>query len=143
MERNATGPQAWPSKLPFNVIPASKLIMSPHVASRSEHDRVAREEVSRQLEQLAHSLSPVNIVRPGAVGYWPTSGHEAGRTHKKLHVSRMIVCVVAAVALIAAMTVSFVLGRCYERRKWKAHAEAHESAGFTDDERRRLVECNE
>ncbi len=59
-----------------------------------------------------------------------------------VYVSRTVVLVTA---LIATITTSFTLGRCYiyERRQWKGHSALQAGAAFTIDERRRLVESNE
>jgi phosphoglycerate dehydrogenase-like enzyme len=141
-ELHATGPTAWPSKLPFNEISPFKLITSPHVASRSEHDRMARlQEVTRQLDRLEHNLPPANIIRPSSVGYWPVRDH--GDAHTPWTRYRPSRTVLSVVTILAVSAVSFFLGTCYERRKWKKGTASQKGSGYTDDERRRLVDGSE
>lgn len=63
---NATGPMAWPSRLRFDSFPFPTVIMTPHVASRSDAEYEARFiAASRQLDRLASGQPPDNIIRAG------------------------------------------------------------------------------
>lgn len=62
---NATGPDAWPSELPFNQLP--EVIMTPHLAQKTNVEASARiAELAQQLDRLARNEQPENLLRPGA-----------------------------------------------------------------------------
>eukprot|EP01052_Picozoa_sp_SAG31_P013673 SAG31_NODE_828_length_11716_cov_4.405785_2_plen_515_part_00 len=131
---NATGPAAWPSRFRFDQLPG--VIMTPHVASRADVETAARfAELAQQLDRLARSEPPANILRSGRVPFpdivqahltstpilsaeKKPCGEEGWAAASRDGVAPMLVVVVTLTSL-AALMLGYCLGKYFERRAWK------------------------